>query len=296
MVGVELFAIGIASSHSSAWMRFPMDSFARAKTVRLRSYQEKYLAAEDDGEHVSQKRDSSGLSSLWAVELVDDAPHGIRLRSSLCGRYLTATDESHLFGVNGKKVRLTLPPHLDSSLEWEPSRDGAQIKLKNRYGSYLRGNRGPRPWRNSVTHDVPHLHHDWILWSLEIAEPLPTETASPTSSDAESSPSPSGYLHKVEDRSIFYAVADDEGNVDDSVEWPAFTFNGTSVPELTEKLKEKTHLADIVVCARNPLNHQLIPLLLQLPPNNATMRLVIVEAHSRAAKKFDLEKEGFGYS
>ncbi|XP_074587770.1 uncharacterized protein LOC141843622 [Curcuma longa] len=264
-----------------------MDWFAQAKTVRLRSHQEKYLVAEDDGEHVTQERDGSGLSALWAVERVDDAPHAIRLRSYLYGRYLTATDESFLLGVTGKKVRLTLPPRLDSSLEWEPLHEGAHVKLKSRYGNYLRGNGGPPPWRNSVTHDVPHRHQDWILWDLEIAELLETKRASPALSEVESFSS-SATLHKVEDRSIYYAVADDKGNVDDAVEWLSFTFNGTSVPELTEKLKEETHLDDIIVCTRNPLNGQLIPLLLHLPPNNTTMHLVVVEANSKVAKKFSM--------
>ncbi|KAG6534162.1 hypothetical protein ZIOFF_008047 [Zingiber officinale] len=286
-----------------------MDWFAQAKTVRLRSHQEKYLVAEDDGEHVTQERDGSGPSALWAVERVDDAPHAIRLRSYLYGRYLTSTDESFLLGVTGKKVRLTLPPRLDSSLEWEPLHEGAHVKLKSRYGNYLRGNGGPPPWRNSITHDVPHRHQDWILWDLEIAELLEKKPASPALSEVEvglQSPnliaiemlfricshealfslrvqsfSSSATLHKVEDRSIYYAVADNKGNVDDIVEWPSVTFNGTSVPELTEKLKEETHLDDIIVCTRNPLNGQLIPLLLHLPPNNTTIHLVVVEANSK---------------
>ncbi|RHN41155.1 hypothetical protein MtrunA17_Chr8g0363011 [Medicago truncatula] len=46
----------------------------------------------------------------------------------------------------GQKVIQTLPRRLDSSVEWE----GAQVKLKTRYGNFLRGNGGLLPWRNSV--------------------------------------------------------------------------------------------------------------------------------------------------
>ena len=110
-------------------------------------------------------------------------------------------------------------------------------------------------------------HHSWIkTWIFLLLQ----------SSSSFSTP-----LHKVEGRSIYYTVADDDGNVDDSIEWPHLTFNGTSVPEVTEKLKEETELDDIIVCTKNPLNQHLIPLHLHLPPNNTTMRLVVVDANSK---------------
>ncbi|RWW86447.1 hypothetical protein BHE74_00004776 [Ensete ventricosum] len=268
-----------------------MELFARAKVVRLRSHHDKFLVAEEEGEHVSQDRDGSARGARWTVERVDGAPHVVRLRSCH-GRYLTATNEPFLLGVTGKKVRLTMPPRLDSSVEWEPLREGVQVKLKTRYGNFLRGNGGLPPWRNSVTHDVPHRSstQEWILWDVHAVEILPdpppssSSTSSPSSprlSNLESSSSFSSPLHKVEGRSIYYTVADDDGNVDDSIDWPHLTFNRTSVPELTEKLKEETELDDIIVCTKNPLNQHLIPLHLHLPPNNTTMRLVVVDANSK---------------
>ncbi|URE25795.1 hypothetical protein MUK42_06353 [Musa troglodytarum] len=284
-----------------------MEFFARAKAVRLRSHHDKYLVAAEDEEHVTQDRDGTSRGVRWTVERVDSVPHVLRLRSCY-GRYLTASNEPLLLGVTGKKVSQTLPARLDSSLEWEPLREGSQVKLKTRYGNYLRGNGGLPPWRNSVTHDVPHRTstQDWILWDVDVIEILPQPARIPNQpvsassavssssasssrlSSLESSDSFSGPLHKVEGRSIYFTVADDNGNVDDSVEWPHVTFIGTSVPELTQKLKEETKLDDIIVCTRNPLNQHLIPLYLHLPPNNTTMRLVVVDGNSKAAKKFSI--------
>ncbi|URE25794.1 hypothetical protein MUK42_06353 [Musa troglodytarum] len=277
-----------------------MEFFARAKAVRLRSHHDKYLVAAEDEEHVTQDRDGTSRGVRWTVERVDSVPHVLRLRSCY-GRYLTASNEPLLLGVTGKKVSQTLPARLDSSLEWEPLREGSQVKLKTRYGNYLRGNGGLPPWRNSVTHDVPHRTstQDWILWDVDVIEILPQPARIPNQpvsassavssssasssrlSSLESSDSFSGPLHKVEGRSIYFTVADDNGNVDDSVEWPHVTFIGTSVPELTQKLKEETKLDDIIVCTRNPLNQHLIPLYLHLPPNNTTMRLVVVDGNSK---------------
>ncbi|WOL04996.1 hypothetical protein Cni_G13719 [Canna indica] len=267
-----------------------MEFFAQAKTVRLKSHHDKYLVAED-AEHVTQDRDGTGRDARWSVERVEDAPNIIRLRSWQ-GRYLTATDEPCL--VTGKKVRLTLPLRLDSSVEWEPLREGALVKFKTRYGNYLRANGGLPPLRNSVTHNIPHRSstQDWILWNVEVVEVIPQlppdmDFSSSRLSKADSS-STSASLHMVEGRSIYYAIGDDDGNVDDTVEWSQLIFNGTCVEELTQMLKEETKIDDIVACTRNPLTHKLIPLHLHLPPNNATMRLIIVEANSKVAKSFNI--------
>ncbi|RWW27031.1 hypothetical protein GW17_00008558 [Ensete ventricosum] len=166
-----------------------MELFARAKVVRLRSHHDKFLVAEEEGEHVSQDRDGSARGARWTVERVDGAPHVVRLRSCH-GRYLTATNEPFLLGVTGKKVRLTMPPRLDSSVEWEPLREGVQVKLKTRYGNFLRGNGGLPPWRNSVTHDVPHRSstQEWILWDVHAVEILPDPPPSSSSTSSPSSP------------------------------------------------------------------------------------------------------------
>lgn len=149
-----------------------MELFYNAKTVRLRSHHEKYLHAEEDEESVTQDRNGSSKNAKWTVEYVPGSESIIRLKSCY-GKYLTASNHPFLLGMTGRKVVQTLPRRLDSSLEWEPIRDGNnQVKLKTRYGHFLRANGGLPPWRNSVTHDIPHrtATQDWVLWSVDVLE------------------------------------------------------------------------------------------------------------------------------
>jgi hypothetical protein len=85
----------------------------------------------------------------------------------------------------------------------------------------------------------------------------------------------------VEGREIYYRIADDNGNVDNTSNGEHFTFDGTSLDELAQKLREMTRLNDIIVCNRNILNGKLVPLRLQLPPNNAAMHIVLVKESSK---------------
>ncbi|KAM7279076.1 hypothetical protein ACFE04_006210 [Oxalis oulophora] len=147
-----------------------MEYFKKAKTVRLRSYHDKYLIAGDDQESVFQDRNGSLENARWTVEYLEYA-NTIRLKSCY-GKYLTASDTLFLIGRTGKKVFQTSPIKFDSSLEWGPERDGVLVKLKTSDTRFLRANRGLPPWRNSVTHDVLHIHRgwgqDWILWDVEV--------------------------------------------------------------------------------------------------------------------------------
>lgn len=148
-----------------------MDLFYNAKTVRLRSHHDKYLIAEEDEESVSQDRNGSARNARWVVEPIQGSTQTIRLKSCY-GKYLTASNQPFLLGMTGRKVLQTLPRRLDSSVEWEPTKDGSQVRLKTRYGNYLRANGGLPPWRNSVTHDVPHrtATQDWVVWDVHILE------------------------------------------------------------------------------------------------------------------------------
>ncbi|PKA54264.1 hypothetical protein AXF42_Ash000097 [Apostasia shenzhenica] len=279
-----------------------MELFERAKAVRLRSHHDKYLLADEDEEHVCQERNGSTGRARWAVEVVEGFPV-VRLKSCY-GRYLTASNEPFLLGMTGRKVTQTLPHRLDSSVEWEPIRDGMQVKLKTLYGHFLRANGGPPPWRNSVTHDIPHLHLDWVLWEVDIVEILTPPPAYPAPSVPEnysvaSSPDSSQKLSKQESaasftsyssqrqegRVIHYTIADNNGNVRDDAEF-SLIFKGSSVKELTQKLEEEAELSDVIVCSENPLNGKLYPLHLHLPPNNAAMNVVLVPAASKVAKSF----------
>ncbi|KAK8953742.1 hypothetical protein KSP40_PGU007131 [Platanthera guangdongensis] len=153
-----------------------MDLLRRAKAVRLRSHNDKYLLAEEDEERVYQDRNGSRRKARWEVELVDDGETYVRLKSCF-GKYLSASNEPFLLGLTGRKVlQVAAGRRLDSSLEWEPIRDGFQVKLRTRYGNFLRANGGMPPWRNTVTHDIPHIHHEWVLWEVDIVEVRPYTT------------------------------------------------------------------------------------------------------------------------
>ncbi|KAL7181709.1 hypothetical protein ACSBR1_040578 [Camellia fascicularis] len=326
-----------------------MDMFKNAKAVRLQSIHNKFLHAEDDEETVTQDRNGSSKSARWTVEFVSSDDNNIIRLKSCYGKYLTASNHPFLLGMTGRKVLQTLPSssgaRLDSSVEWEPISEGNRVKLKTRYGKFLRANGGMPPWRNTVTHDIPHRSatQDWILWDVHIVEILVQsshhkppvqiqslqhsdsfatdfESSSPTTNPkpptsipiqslqhsdsfavdsdsnspttyystesrsfgrqeewSESSPRPTAV---VDGRTIYYQVADEYGNVDDRLEEFCITFNGNVVGELIQKLEEETGLDDIIVCSRNPLNRKLYPLRLQLPPNNATMHVVVIESSS----------------
>ncbi|GFP90350.1 hypothetical protein PHJA_001178900 [Phtheirospermum japonicum] len=275
-----------------------MDFFRKAKSVRLKSHHNKFLTAESDEETVVQDRSGSSMSARWTVEFVDDVENVIRLKSRY-GKYLKAHDEEFLLGVTGRKVVQSMPRKLDSSVEWEPIRDGMQVKLKTRYGNFLRANGGLPPWRNSITHDIPHRHRDWILWDVDVVELRPISPPKVTRSESLDddlacasfhlripSVSSSGSFEESsrisEGRLIYYYVANDEGDVNDAVEERSFQFKGHGLEELTQRLEDETGLEDVIVCSRNIVTEKLYPLRLALPPNNATMHVVVVPPTSRA--------------
>ncbi|XP_027360448.1 uncharacterized protein LOC113868769 [Abrus precatorius] len=301
---------------SSNKFRTGMDFFYRAKAVRLRSHHEKYLLAEEDEESVTQDRHGSSKSARWYVEYVPEYDNIIRLKSCY-GKYLTASNHLFLLGMTGHKVLQTQPPRLDSSVEWEPIKDGGRVKLKTRYGNFLRANGGLPPWRNSVTHDIPHrtVTQDWILWDVDVVEihvnspvqrpsapplPLPdsvhdhTNAPSPLTVSASFSSQQSndrnGWSPKVEGRTIYYHIAEDNGEVlDADMQGYSLNFKGNGVEELTRKFEEETGLEGVIVCNRSPLNGMLYPLRLQLPPNNVTMQVVLVLPMSKVARDFEAQ-------
>lgn len=153
-------------------MQNAMEYFEKAKAVRLRNHHGKYLVADDDKSSVRQSRNGLSDKASWTVEFVSEKRNKIRLKSCH-GLYLTAIDEPFLLGMTGKKVIQILPAtKLDSSIEWEPIKEGAYSKLKTNDGNFLRANWGTPPWRNSVTHDIPHRSatQDWILWEVEVLD------------------------------------------------------------------------------------------------------------------------------
>ncbi|KAK1347234.1 DUF569 domain-containing protein [Heracleum sosnowskyi] len=149
-----------------------MDLFERAKTIRLRTVTDKFLVAYDDEETVSQHRNGLSKSSTWTVEIITGGKY-VRFKSCY-GTYLTASD--NLFpGMLGNKVVQSVPKSIDMSMtDWEPVRDGFQVRLRTRRGSFLRPNGGVPPWRNTVTHGMPQTSktHENVLWSIDVVEEL----------------------------------------------------------------------------------------------------------------------------
>ncbi|CAJ1827763.1 unnamed protein product [Sphenostylis stenocarpa] len=284
-----------------------MEFFEKAEVVRLRSHHDKYLLADDDKVGVYQDRNGTYKNAKWTVEIVAGADL-IRLKSCY-DKYLTASNMPFLLGATGKKVLQTLPARLNSSLGWEPIREGVQVRLRTRYGQFLRANGGLPPWRNSITHDVPQRTStsNWVLWDVDLVQlrltpPAPIITPNPLDAAMFESPSHSPpyaddaslsfhlrspdlstqnenlveSVSPVKDgRIIFYNVGDEHGDISKETDEKFFKFQGSSVYDLKEKLKEKTGYDDIVVCCRNPLDAKLYPLRLQLPPNNTDMHVVV---------------------
>lgn len=297
-----------------------MELFHKAKAVRLQSHHDKYLTAEEDEESVTQDRNGASKNAKWTVEFVDKTDNVIRLKSCY-GKYLTASNQPFLLGMTGRKVLQTVPNRLDSSVEWEPIREGHQLKLRTRYGHFLRGNGGVPPWRNSVTHDIPQRTktQEWVLWEVHVVEilahdpapaPVPvnvppvvahsdsfaSESSSPTTtittgsskslgfSRQESSDSLVNSPPKMGDgRLIYYHITDEFGEIEEGTEGLCITFKGNSVEDLTKRLGEETGLEEITVCTRSTLNGKLYPLRLQLPPNNANMNVIILPSSSKEA-------------
>lgn len=82
-------------------------------------------------------------------------------------------------------------------------------------------------------------------------------------------------------RLIYYHIADEFGEIEEGMEGLSIAFKGNSVEELTKRLEEETGVEGITVCTRSPLNGKLYPLRLQLPPNNATMNVIIMPSSSK---------------
>ncbi|KAL4653679.1 hypothetical protein ACB092_01G323000 [Castanea dentata] len=147
-----------------------MEFFKDATAVRLRSHFNKYLVAEDDEEKVRQRSNGASNRAFWTIEFVEENSNLIRLKSCH-GKYLKASDEPFLLGMTGNKVLQAMPvSENDSSIEWEPRKDGVYLKLRTKSGNYLRGNGGTPPWRNTVTHDLPSrtATQEWILWEVDM--------------------------------------------------------------------------------------------------------------------------------
>lgn len=150
-----------------------MEFFNKAKVVKLRSHLNKFLVADDDEQTIRQSRNGSSVRARWTVETVEGRNHVIRLKSCSSGKYLTPSNEPFLTGMTGKKVVQDIQANKrDTSIEWEPIKEGELVKLRAKGGKFLRGNGGTPPWRNSVTHDLPQrtATQDWVLWGVDVVD------------------------------------------------------------------------------------------------------------------------------
>lgn len=153
--------------------------------VRLQSHHSKYLVADDDEETVRQSRNGSSSKARWTVEFIEKNPNVFRLKSCH-GLYLSATNEAFLLGMTGKKVQqYSAQMKPDHTTEWEPIKEGAfHVKLRTCDGKFLRANGGTPPWKNSITHDIPHrtATQDWVLWGVDVVDISLSDTESVMSS------------------------------------------------------------------------------------------------------------------
>ncbi|KAI5665601.1 hypothetical protein M9H77_15454 [Catharanthus roseus] len=143
----------------------------KAKTIRLRTHNGKYLVADDDEKSIRQERDGTTIRAHWKVEFIEDEQNILYLKSCY-GKYLTASNKRFLPRITGFKVLQTLPERLNSSLQWEVERNGSRIRLRTRYGQFLRPNSGIHPWRNLVSHDIPFRasSESKLYWELDVVE------------------------------------------------------------------------------------------------------------------------------
>ncbi|KAI8527252.1 hypothetical protein RHMOL_Rhmol12G0061400 [Rhododendron molle] len=155
-----------------------MNLFPHTKAVRLRGNHNKYLCAGEDEISVTQDESGSSENVYWTVQFCPESEDKIRLKSCY-GKYLTASNKRFLVGLTGRKV-LQMAGCLDSSEEWEPILEGRnRVKLRTRYGSFLRANGGVPPWLDSVTHDVPWVLQDLVLWDVDVVDKVSEQSPQP---------------------------------------------------------------------------------------------------------------------
>ncbi|KAI3500806.1 hypothetical protein L1887_36631 [Cichorium endivia] len=169
-----------------------MDFFPHRSTVRLKSYRDKYLVADNDEESVSQNRDGSTRNSHWTVEVIDEDCISLR---SCYGKYLTASNRPSIPGMRARYLKVTqtrlgninpddpisaaddcsVTGKWSSALQWVPviTEDASEVRLKTHYGNYLQSNKGPPPLGTMVTHDLPRKEgpmNKRISWQVELVD------------------------------------------------------------------------------------------------------------------------------
>ncbi|PAN09965.1 hypothetical protein PAHAL_2G062300 [Panicum hallii] len=303
-----------AASPNARWVVEPVPH--SPGVLRLRSRYGRYLSASNEpfllgvtGRKVLQTLPHRLDSSVEWVPVRDDGggrerAHGARLRTRY-GNFLRANaglppwrnsvthDTPHrhagwvVWDIEIVQALLTGP---DSSAS--ASNAGADSSPTPSYKPPSRSSSpSPAPVPTSALRPPPPPPHHREEYSAPFrAQPPPPPPGyiappAPGLYRLESTESFSVPLHKVEGRAIHYHIGDDDGDVSPDEEPNFLTFNGTSLEELLEMLKEETGLQDVIMCSRSPINGKLLPLRLQLPPNNAAMHIVLLRESSKGSNK-----------
>ncbi|XP_034578862.2 uncharacterized protein [Setaria viridis] len=296
-----------AASPNARWVVEPVPH--SPGVLRLRSRYGRYLSASNEpfllgvtGRKVLQTLPHRLDSSVEWVPVRDEAGRargGARLRTRY-GNFLRANaglppwrnsvthDTPHRHAgwvVWDVEVVQAVLPRLDSSASVDDSPAPPSYKPPSCSSSL-----SPPPLPTSALRPPPppphHREENTAPFRAQPPPPPPGYIAPPAPGlyRLESTESFSVPLHKVEGRSIHYHVGDDDdGDVSPDEEPRHFTFNGTSLEELLERLKEESGLEDVIMCSRSPINGKLLPLHLQLPPNNAAVHIVLVRESSKGA-------------
>ncbi|GFP84116.1 hypothetical protein PHJA_000555200, partial [Phtheirospermum japonicum] len=102
-----------------------------------------------------QSHNGAAHKAHWTVEFVDEKHDIIRLKSCH-GLYLTSAEELFLLAMMREKTLQTmLEKMMDGLVEWEPIKEGLNVKLMTSNEKNLRVNGAAPPWRNSIMHNVP---------------------------------------------------------------------------------------------------------------------------------------------
>ncbi|KAJ1288123.1 hypothetical protein BS78_02G065700 [Paspalum vaginatum] len=307
-----------AASPNSRWAVEPVPH--SPGVLRLRSRYGRYLSASNEpfllgasGRKVLQTLPHRLDSSVEWVPVRDDGAHtrGARLRTRY-GNFLRANtglppwrnsvthDATHRHAGwvvwDVEVVQALPPPGPDYASDADAYADADAAASSSPAPSYRPPSRSsspsPPPVPTSALRPPPPPAHNRqensAPFRAQPPPPPPGYIANPAPGlyRLESTESFSVPLHKVEGRAIHYHIGDNNGDVSPDEEPHHLTFNGTNLDELLARLKRETGLDGVIMCTRSPINGKLLPLRLQLPPNNAAMHIVLVDEASKVAKTF----------